>query len=511
VIFYSVLYRDLADRPEQEPTGAPSFFRDLNLDQIVAAITTGREEYNLRPFFYAPLTDVDAIGYRHEVMRDLEQIELFENIKAFARGMRSVRDYLAQAEKLRHRYQKQRSFLDAAQIYCKAIIRFVDDLSLAPISSRGLRAFRRYLTGYANSPQFTALRQQTKELSDDFSAIVYGILIQGLRVDVRLREGEPDYSAEVLVTFERFKQDAVQRYKFDFSDALEVNQIEGRILDLVAQLFQGEFLKLNAYCIENREFQNRTILNFDREIQFYISFLEYIHHFKRAGLSFCYSQITQAHDEVFDYQGFDLALAGKLVGLRATPVCNDFHICGPERIIVVSGPNQGGKTTFARTFGQLHYLASLGCPVPGERAQLYLFDQMFTHFDRGENIADLRGKLQDDLVRVRKILDAATPRSVIIMNEIFASTTLRDAIGLSKRIASAIMRLDLYCVWVTFIDELSSMGKRTVSMTSTVVPENPAQRTYKILRRPADGLAYAMSIAEKYGLTYDMIKKRVVR
>jgi DNA mismatch repair protein MutS len=511
VISYSILYRDLADRPEHELTGVPSFFRDLNLDQIVAAITAGREEYNLRPFLYAPLTDVDAIAYRYEVMRDLEKIELLENIKAFARGMRSVREHLARAEKLRHQYQKQRTFLDAAQIYCKVIIRFVEDLSLAPISSRGLLAFREHLADYTNSPQFIALRQQTKELSDDFSAIVYGILIQGLRVDVRLHESEPDYSAEVLATFERFEQDTAQRYKFDFSDAIEVNQIEGRILDLVAQLFQEKILKLDTYCVENRKFQNTTILNFDREIQFYISFLEYIHHFKRAGLSFCYSQITQAHDEVFDYQGFDLALAGKLVGERATPVCNDFHICGPERIIVVSGPNQGGKTTFARTFGQLHYLASLGCPVPGERAQLYLFDQMFTHFDRGENIADLRGKLQDDLVRVRKILEAATPRSIIIMNEIFASTTLRDAIGLSKRIAATIMRLGLYCVWVTFIDELSSMGKRTVSMTSTVVPENPAQRTYKILRRPADGLAYAMSIAEKYGLTYDIIKKRIVR
>ena len=199
--------------------------------------------------FCVPLTDVDAIAYRYEVMRDLEQIELFENIKAFARGMRSVHDHVARAEKLRHQYQKQRTFLDAAQIYCEVIIRFVDDLSLAPISSRGLLAFREYLTDYANSPQFTALRQQTKELSDDFSAIVYGILIQGLRVDVRLHEGEPDYSAEVLATFERFKQDAVQRYKFDFSDAIEVNQIKGRILDLVAQLFQGEFLKLGYLLI----------------------------------------------------------------------------------------------------------------------------------------------------------------------------------------------------------------------------------------------------------------------
>ena len=83
MIFHSILFERTEDTIKKETFETPIFFADLNLDQIIDAITAGKQAYNLQPFFYTPLNDSDAIKYRHEIFRDLENKNLFENIKSF--------------------------------------------------------------------------------------------------------------------------------------------------------------------------------------------------------------------------------------------------------------------------------------------------------------------------------------------------------------------------------------------------------------------------------------------
>jgi len=507
--FKSILFKDTASRASDKSAAALQLFADTNFDQIIAAITTGKEEYDLTPFFHLPLCDAEAVAFRHEVMQDLEVPAVLDIIRGLALRMRAVRAHLAEAAKAHYELQKQRWFLDAVEIYTDAVTRLANDMSGVELRSRGFLSFRRYITDYATSAGFISLTEQTKRLEAQLAAIRYSIYVRGSRVEVRHYTNEPDFSGEVQATFERFQQGGSSEYSFKFGTALDMDHIETQILAGVAHLHQDIFSELREFTALHKDCFEETLRRFDREIQFYVSYLEYEEKFKEVGLNFCYPRITNPGKGVFNEEGFDLALAGKLLGSGRKPVCNDYYLKGSERIIVVSGPNQGGKTTFARAFGQQVYLTSLGYKVPGTRAQFHLPDQIFTRFEKEEKVANLRGKLEDDLVRVHEILRAATPRSIIIINEIFGSTSLRDAIALSRKIAAKIMELDVACVWVTFLDELSSLSEKTLSMMSTVVPENPAERTFKIVRRPADGLAYAMSIAEKYRLTHDLIKERI--
>lgn len=509
MVFHSILFEKASGEVDVDKSEPPAFFHDLHIDQLIARITVGYEEYGLVPFYYTCLSDLDAIAYRQEIMEELTGQVVMQAIRPFSAKMHTMRRRLEQAKRLDYKHTKERLFLEAVEVYCEAVERLSADLDALDLQSRGLRALREYLREYVASASFQNRKAETEKLKRDLSAIRYCLVINGSSVTVRHYDGETDYSATIEETFEKFRRASANRYQLEVRDWEGMNHVEAEIQKGIALLHPELFCSLEAFGVSHANYLDQKISRFEREVQFYIAYLTYLEKFRRAGLSFCRPDLSQTSKEVSADKTFDLALAGKLIDTKATVVCNDFFLHDTERIFIVSGPNQGGKTTFARTFGELHYLAGLGCLVPGERAKLFLFDHLFTHFEREEDISNLRGKLQDDLVRVHQILEQATPNSLIVMNEIFSSTTLKDAVYLSKKIVARISALDLLAVCVTFLDELASFNEKTVSVVSAVDPNDPAVRTYKLERRPADGLAYALAIAQKYQVTYTSLKERI--
>lgn len=512
--FRSILFHDSFSGPKAGGQYEPEFFHDLNIDQIVDSVTTPKTKYHLKPFFFSPLSDVDAVAYRQEVFQDIESENIYELLAAFAYEQ-VVERFTYRTREMReddlgyNHYHRERYFLNAVEQYCAAIARLSSGLTEAALRSRGLLGLRDYLTRYVESEAFLALQAETKRLEDELAAVRYCLLVKGDRITVGHYDDEDDYSEQVLATFERFQHDAVSSYLPDLRDW--DTYAGAGVLDLVAKLYPDLFTALDSFCRQNSTYLDHTIGLLDREVQFYLSYLDYIKPLREAGLSFSYPEMSVSTKEEQVLGTYDLALATQLTDRRAEVVCNDITLCGRERILAVSGPNNGGKTTLARTFGQLHYLARLGCPVPGRNARLFLCDRIFTHFEKEEDITTMAGKLQEELNRLHADLVRATPNSVVILNEVFNSTTAEDALFLTRQILYEVSELDALCVCVTFLDEVATLNEKTVSMVSTVVAGDPASRTYKLVRKAADGRAYALAIAEKYGLTYAQLIGRCPR
>lgn len=277
------------------------------------------------------------------MFRDLDDAALLEQVGVFAAVMRRMREHLATAQKLHYPLQRERWFLEAVAAYCDAAASLARDLGNAGLTSRGLLGLRDYLASHVRSEAFTSLAAETTKLREDLSGISYSLHIKGNRVRVRKYAGEDDYSREVLAAFEKFRQGAVKDYRVRFPAAGGMNHVEAGVLGLVAKLYPDVFAALHDFWERHRGYLDDTVARFDREIQFYLAYLAYIRPIQAAGLHFCYPVVSAESKEVRADETFDLALAGKLVRDGARVVTNDFHLEGPERIIVVTGPNQGGQ------------------------------------------------------------------------------------------------------------------------------------------------------------------------
>jgi DNA mismatch repair protein MutS len=505
--FRSILFED--GGPNHLATAEPDCYSDLHLDQIVTGITVGLDEFDLKPFFYTPLWKIESIEYRQEVMRALEERNLRESLTAFGTSMRRMREQIAESERLTYRHQTACYFLDAVNTYTDAVEALERALAATTLSARGLKSLHDYLCAYSQSVDFRLLVADTKKLAAAIAGITYTLDIQGLRVTVRRYNGEADYGQEVLETFEKFRQGRAADYTFSFPSGSRLTQVEEAILDRVAMLHPEIFAGLADYRARHQNYLDDIVRSFDREIYFYTSYLRYIEAFKAAGLSFCYPTMSTNPSNSFAHELFDVSLAARLIKeKKKRPVGNDFELRTDERVIVVSGANQGGKTTYARAVGQLHHLALLGCPVPARESRIFLIDRIFTHFEREEDLENLTGKLELDLNRIHEVLAEATSQSLLIMNETFSSTALADALFLSRKVLSMVLERGLICVTVTFFDELAG-EPRVVSMVAGVDETDHAARTFKLTRRTADGRAYAATLARKYRLTSADLKARL--
>lgn len=486
---------------------------DLRIDSVLIKLSHGPDQLKYDTC-YLPLKDKKTVLFRHAVFQDIMRSDLFHSFRRFQEMMDSLNGMEDRLNRLRLPVMRQRYFLNRLIEYKKNVLFLLDDLKKASLRSEGLIRFRDDLSDYASSEEFKKLAGETEDLKQKMQEIIYQINIRDNHItikkqgkDVFDKEGKTAFEEEINQFFGTFTSSRTT-FSSLISEDLELNLVEEQILEALMKLFPEPFSHLEKYYKKQWSFVPKELIDYHQDIGFYMVWLEYILPKQDAGLSFCFPMITESSGEFMAANCFDLMLADQMGEEEQQLIRNNLILHPGEHILVLTGPNQGGKTTYARMLGQLFYLASLGIPVPGTVVKIFLPDHIFTHFERQESQETLNGKLKDDIVRIHDILEKASSKSLILINEMFSSTTLRDAEWLAKKILDQIDEIGCFCLYVTFINALSDYIPGTVSLISQI-GEDGEKRTYQILRSDSDGRAYAKSMVNRYALTYESIAERI--
>lgn len=184
------------------------------------------------------------------------------------------------------------------------------------------------------------------------------------------------------------------------------------------------------------------------ELAFYIGCLNARQVLIQKGEPLCFPAPAQAGERRHLCRGlYDVSLA---LLLKERVVGNDLAADG-KKLVVITGANQGGKSTFLRSVGQAQLMMQSGMFVAAEAFCANVCDGLYTHYRREEDASMVSGKLDEELARMSEIVDGITLDSLVLLNESFAATNEREGSEIARQIVSALVEAGVKVFFVTHL------------------------------------------------------------
>ena len=177
-------------------------------------------------------------------------------------------------------------------------------------------------------------------------------------------------------------------------------------------------------------------------------------------------------------------------------VVNDLELSSERSMLIITGPNMGGKSTYMRQVALITLLAQIGSWVPAQSAEIGLVDKIFTRIGSSDDLAGGRSTFMVEMTETANILNNATPRSLVLMDEIGRGTSTFDGLSLAWACAYSLARdIGAFTLFATHYFELTAMpeqlpGVQNVHLDATeyndnivflhAVQEGPASQSYGI-------------------------------
>ncbi|MDN7042010.1 DNA mismatch repair protein MutS [Lactiplantibacillus plantarum] len=502
----------LGQPPVARPATA-SCFQDLNLNLIFEQIQQDCP-VPIKDIFYQPLTTIEAVQRRQAIFRDLLRPAGYQLMAHFVTAAAETAAKIKQDHHDWTADQQAADLLTALYEQHEQLEKLTEALAHFQPQSLGLQKLQADLDTYLQAPATQQLLTMMRTLTSALVQVQFYLTINGRYVRVTTNQLAASNSAEVATKlFGPIMTDLSELYRPNASikTAEAVNGDTSLQVNIVVQLhklYPAVFAQLTTFY---QQYQQYTVPGYEQvvtESNWYLAVQRYTQRLARMNqLNFVLPTLVELGAPERIEAGFDLELAYVQAGKQTAVVPNDYVLNPNEQFLIVAGPNQGGKTTYIRMIGQAYYLAALGMPIPGSRATLHLASHVLTHFERQEKATQLTGLLQHDIERLAALYQTVDEHSIVLMNELFSSTTTVDAEKLGQLVLTHLTAKQAHGVYVTFLESLAKLP-HMVPMQAQIIA-GTTTRAYKIYRCSETVGTYATSLLNKYQLTTKAIERRL--
>lgn len=466
--------------------------QDLELETLLRAMSQ-EDEFLYKVARTALLTgcgDQEAVKYRQAVLRDC-----LDNPEA-VRSLYSLAVEAIETEK--------KTYWGLAHYPAGILHRSVEVLLLFVETLKKLRHMADEHSGKFTSQGFrTFFSMLQQELGDDYFELIQAHLKKlkfrhGVLVSARLGQGNKgeDYvlrqphDLKHCWLVRAFQKKPVAHtftlHPRDESGARALSELSDRGVNLVANALAQSTEHILSFLIMLRI-----------ELAFYVSCLALHERLTAKGEPTAFPDPAPAGGRVHTFRGlYDVCLA---LNVPQRVVGNDVEADG-KSLVVITGANQGGKSTFLRSIGLAQLMMECGMFVPAESFAANMSSGVFTHYKREEDTSMKSGKLDEELARMSELVDHIAPDSLILFNESFAATNEREGSEIAGQITRALLAYRVKVFSVSHLYEFAHAlheEHREDALYLRAQRQEDGKRTFRLVAAEPLDTSYGADLYEK--------------
>lgn len=560
---YSILYPDFEGVEYKQLSETTC--HDLALDLLCKNLTDNHKESRLIMDTISNMTaDPKVAEYRQKVFCDIlkfpdlrkrmtELFDKFEFIRHFGSNHLKTDEKTGIWQLLRR--------MDELNDYITCVEAMQKCLTENPVESEGLKGFKKHIDELYNEANFgemkadiAALKVHASEVksvtiginvNDRFEATGLGLV--SINNKYFKKSGIVNNFAEAIISKQKIQEGTDWNGDMHYHPVDAALDGEGLLADLltrriemtrhiikdetVAKVAEGDGLSNSTFYLSGvankmldvllkklrdtlNKYADIVVVNISQvipEFVYYIRFAEFIEKNIAKGYAFCEASVIDGDNTQMEAKGFyNLKLA--FSGLKNEDiVVNDLNFDKEHTVYILTGANRGGKTTVTQAVGIMYVLAQGGIFVPATSFEYKPLDCIYTHFPADEDKTLDLGRLGEECIRFKDHYNACTKDSLYLLNESFSTTSFEEGYYIARDSVKALLKKSVRTIYNTHMHKLgNAVDELNAEVTdakasSLIVKTDGKNRSFKVEIASPEGMSYARDIAEKYGVTYEML------